>query len=68
MEKKIEIVKSGKASNTGLSIEQLADAIEHHKKVKEALQLAYGVIHENMVMLENEYLEKSPDNETEMIS
>lgn len=64
MEKNKNLVNESKALNTSeLTVEQLENAISHHKKCLEALQLAYGVIFENFKILEKELLEKLPEQE-----
>jgi len=69
MEKNNNLVNESKAPVASeLTVEQLENAISHHKKCLEALQLAYGVIFENFKVLEKELLDKMPEeNETEVI-
>lgn len=64
MEKNNNLVNENKVQSTSeLSVEQLENAISHHKKCLEALQLAYGVIFENFKILEKELLDKQPEEE-----
>lgn len=64
MEKNNNLVNENKVPTTSeLTVEQLENAISHHKKCLEALQLAYGVIFENFKILEKELLDKQPEEE-----